>query len=303
MKENYLAKWLNNELSDAEFAEFKNTPEYAAYHKIMEAAGSARAPQFDVERAFEDLQARKTGQTPGVVQLKPWKRVLRVAAVLLLLVGLSVIYLNTRDETIRTGYAQRTEVILPDASVVVLNSGTEIQYDEKNWDNERLISLSGEAFFKVAKGRKFTVETESGEVNVLGTQFNVEQRNGYFEVICFEGLVSVSFKGETRKLPAGASFLTIDGNIIPAEGPDSDIPGWINNESNFQSTPLFYVLQEFERQYDMEVTTENIDLNQLYTGSFSNTNMNLALQSISTPSQISFKLEGNKVLFYAGDTP
>lgn len=303
MKENYLAKWLNNELSETELAEFKESPEYAAYHRIVEAADSASAPDFDVEKALEELQARKTGPAPRVVRLKPWKTVLRIAAVLVLMAGLTFIYLNSRDETVRTQYAQRTEVVLPDASEVVLNSGSEIRYDEKNWDAQRRVALKGEAFFKVAKGRKFTVATEAGDVSVLGTQFNVENRNGYFEVICYEGLVRVSFNGETWKLPAGASFLTIQGKIIAAEGPDSDIPSWMNNESSFQSTPLSYVLQEFERQYDMEVTTKNIDLNQLYTGSFSNTNMNLALQSISTPSQISFKLEGNKVLFYAGDTP
>ena len=77
----------------------------------------------------------------------------------------------------------------------------------------------------------------------------------------------------------------------------------MNNESSFRSTPLSYVLDEFQRQYDIEVETRNIDLEQLFTGTFSNTNMDLALQSISTPSQISFKLEENKVLFYAENTP
>jgi transmembrane sensor len=303
MKENYLAKWLNNELSDAELAKFKSSPEYAGYQRIIEAADSAKAPDFDVESALEDLRARRTGRTGAVIPLRPWKKVLRVAAVVALIIGLSVVYLSTRDETVRTQYAQRTEVLLPDASEVVLNSGSEVSYDERNWEQERRITLKGEAYFKVARGKKFTVETEAGEVSVLGTQFNVEHRNGYFEVSCYEGLVRVNFNGEKRELPAGTSFLTIRGKIIDAGGPLSDTPSWINNESSFQSTPLTYVLQEFERQFDMEVTTDNIDLNQLYTGSFSNTNINLALQSISTPSQISFTLEGNKVLFYAGDTP
>jgi hypothetical protein len=77
----------------------------------------------------------------------------------------------------------------------------------------------------------------------------------------------------------------------------------MNNESTFKSIPLNYVLDEFERQYNIEVKTQNVNLEQLFTGSFSNTNINLALQSISTPSQIKFKLEGNNVLFYAENAP
>ena len=80
-------------------------------------------------------------------------------------------------------------------------------------------------------------------------------------------------------------------------------PSWMNDESTFRSIPLKFVLSELERQYDIEVTTEDIDTVQLFTGTFSNTNLNLALESISAPYQIKFRVEGNKVLLYAEDTP
>ena len=303
MKDNHLAKWLNNELSEAELEEFKNSPGYASYERIVKAAEEIGSPDFDVEKALKDLEARKAGKAPGVIRLNPWKKVLRIAAVIAFIFALSLVYLSTLEETISTRYAQRTEVVLPDASEVWLNAGSEISYDKKNWDKERRVGLKGEAFFKVAKGKKFSVATSGGTVMVLGTRFNVENRGKYFEVSCFEGLVRVTYRGESRELPAGTSFLAIDGKIMPIQGPGANAPSWINNESTFQSTPLAYVLAEFERQYNVEVNTRNVNLDQLYTGSFSNTNINLALQSISAPSQISFILEGNKVLFYAGDTP
>lgn len=303
MKENHLAKWLNNELTEAELEEFKNSPEYASYVRILRAADIARGPDFDVEKALQDIHARKAGKVPGLIRLNPWNKLLRLAAVLAFVFALSVVYLSTLDEKISTRYAQRTEVVLPDDSEVLLNAGSEITYSKRNWDQERRVALEGEAFFQVAKGKKFSVATSSGTVTVLGTRFNVENRGNYFEVSCFEGLVRVLYGDESLELPAGSSFLAINGRIMPIEGPKTNIPAWVDNESSFQSTPLAYVLAEFERQYDVEVRTKDIDLNQLYTGSFSNTNINLALQSISTPSQISFILEGNKVLFYAGDTP
>ncbi|NAS14250.1 FecR family protein [Poritiphilus flavus] len=303
MKENYLAKWLNNELTEAELAEFEKTAEYATYKRIAEVSGELEAPEFHLAAAFEDIKKKQSQNTPKVVQLNPMRKVWRIAAAIAVIVVASYFYVNSMDETVSTQFAQRTEVVLPDASEVVLNADSEVSYSEKKWDQERNISLKGEAFFKVAKGKKFTVSTTDGTVAVLGTQFNVENRKGFFEVTCFEGLVSVTFNGKETKLPAGTSFMAIDGKVIPSEAPNTAAPSWINNESSFKSIPLAYVLDEFQRQYNVEVETENVDLGQLFTGTFSNTNINLALQSISTPSLIKFKLEGNKVLFYAEDAP
>lgn len=302
MKENYLAKWLNNELTAAEFAEFKKTPEFASYQRIIEQAAALNRPDFDPEKALQQVQRQKESQV-RVIRLKPWRRIMRVAAVAAVLLTVSLVYLNTLDEKVRTGYAERSEVSLPDASEVLLNAGSMITYDQKHWEKERTVTLEGEAFFKVSKGRKFLVATTQGEVAVLGTQFNVVARKGYFAVSCYEGLVSVQFRDIEKQLPAGTSFLVIDGQVKATEAPGADVPSWISSESSFRSIPLGYVLDEFERQYDVQVETRNIDLEELFTGTFSNTNMDLALQSISTPSQISFKVEKDKVLFYAEETP
>lgn len=302
MKENYLAKWLNNELTDAELTEFKKTPEYASCQRIIEQAAALQQPDFDPEKALEEVQRQKEGPV-RVIRLKSWKRFMRVAAAAAVLITVSLVYFNTLDEKVRTAYAERSEVSLPDASEVFLNAGSMITYDQKHWEKERTVTLKGEAFFKVARGRKFLVTTGQGQVAVLGTQFNVVDRKGYFSVSCYEGLVSVQFQGMEKQLPAGTSFLVIDGQVKETEAPEADMPSWISNESSFRSIPLAYVLDEFERQYDVDVETRNIDLEELFTGTFSNTNMDLALQSISTPSRISFKVEKDKVLFYAEVTP
>jgi ferric-dicitrate binding protein FerR (iron transport regulator) len=235
--------------------------------------------------------------------MNPMRKLWRVAAAIAVIFVASYFYISTLDESVSTQYAERSEVRLPDNSEIILNADSRITYSEKNWDKERNISLRGEAFFKVAKGQKFTVATNDGLVTVLGTQFNVENRKGFFEVTCYEGLVSVIFNGEETKLPAGNSFIAINGSVLKTESPVNTTPSWMSNESTFKSIPLNYVLDEFERQYDVKIKTQNVNLEQLFTGSFSNTNINLALQSISTPSQIKYELEGNNVLFYAENAP
>ncbi len=299
MQENYLAKWLNNELSEAEFTEFKKSDEYASYQRILDVSSKLEAPDFNADEVLMAVNNRRTLQETKVVQLNPFKKFMKVAAVAAFLVLGSYFYLNTLGEKVTTQYAENSQVVLPDNSEVILNADSQLSYSKKKWDEKRKVNLNGEAFFKVAKGKRFTVVTDAGLVAVLGTQFNVENREGFFEVTCFEGLVSVTFEGKEIKLPAGSSFMAINGEIIESQDSKDTEPSWINAESTFKSIPLKYVLQEFERQHNITVETADIDTEQLYTGSFSNTDSSLALKSISMPSQIKFKLEGDKVLFYA----
>ncbi|WP_366941672.1 FecR family protein [uncultured Maribacter sp.] len=299
MQENYLAKWLNNELTEEELAAFKQTEEYASYKKIKDASSNLEAPAFNIDAAWKEHKNRRIVKESKTIVLKPYKRFLQLAAAVAVLLIASYFYLGTLDQSISTQYAENKAVILPDTSEVLLNAESSISYNKNNWNKKRNLSLNGEAYFKVAKGKRFTVATDNGTVAVLGTQFNVENREGFFEVTCFEGLVSVTYNGKETKLPAGTSFLVIDGKEIAVNGPENTAPSWIHKESSFKSIPLSYVFKELQRQHNVTVEVKNIDTKQLFTGTFSNTNINLALQSISVPTQIQYNLEGNKVIFYA----
>ena len=303
MQENYLAKWLSGELSEEELAEFKKSDEYASFEKLKEVSSTLEAPEFNVDQSLERLKAAHFNPAPKVITLNPFKKFLRVAAVIAVLLAGSYFYLNTLNESVTTEFAERSEVTLPDDSEIFLNAGSEVSFSKKNWDKKRNVILKGEAFFKVAKGKKFTVETTHGTIAVLGTQFNVENRKNFFEVTCYEGLVSVTYNNTETKLPAGTSFMVINGKVIDTSTPNGHQPTWMNNESSFERIPLQYVFNELERQYNINVKTENVNANLLFTGTFSNTDLNMALKSISTPSRTNYKVEGDNVLFYAGNTP
>lgn len=303
MEENYLAKWLSGDLSPEELEKFKASPEYASYARIAKASRNFEAPDFDSKEAYTALRHKRQEKAVKVIRMNPWTRVVQAAAVVVLFVGLSFWFLNTRGESISTDLAENTSFLLPDRSEVVLNADTKVRYREKDWDSERNLVLEGEAFFKVAKGKAFTVTTDIGTVTVLGTEFNVEQREDYFEVSCFEGRVRVVYQNQTMDLTAGQSFMAIDGKIVPVKGPQGAYPSWIDQESSFESVPLAYVLAELERQFKVEVDAREVNLQQIFTGSFSNTDLDLALQSISTPSQLKYQVEGQKVLIYAGENP
>ncbi|WP_299321008.1 FecR family protein [uncultured Maribacter sp.] len=303
MQDNYLAKWLNDELTEAELAEFKKSEAYDTYQKIKDSSARLESPEFDMDKAWQSIDQTKTVEETKVFILSPFKKFLRVAAVIAVLLAGSFFYLSTLNESFTTDYAENKSITLPDASEVILNAESQLAFNEKKWDANRNVDLKGEAYFKVAKGKKFTVETSEGLVTVLGTQFNVETREDYFEVTCFEGLVSVTINGKETKLPAGNSLLAMNGKSTISKANVDGKPSWLSKESSFKSIPLHYVLDELQRQFNVEVSAKDIDTAQLFTGSFSNKNLDLALKSISVPLQIKFNLDGNKVLFYAEEAP
>ncbi|SKB24796.1 FecR family protein [Maribacter arcticus] len=303
MQENYLAKWLNDELTEAELAEFKKSEAFETYQKIKDSASNLEAPEFDMDKAWSSIEPLKTAEDTKVFILTPFKKFLRVAAVIAVLLTGSFFYLSTLSESFTTDYAENKTISLPDTSEVILNAESELTFSKNKWESNRNVNLKGEAFFKVAKGQKFTVATDQGLVTVLGTQFNVETRKEYFEVTCFEGLVSVTMDGKETQLPAGNSLLMLNGKSTMLKAAINGKPTWLSNESSFKSIPLNYVIDELQRQYNIKITTKNINTSQLFSGSFSNENLELALKSISVPLQIKFNLDGNKVLFYDEKAP
>ncbi|TLP82126.1 FecR family protein [Maribacter sp. ACAM166] len=298
MQENYLAKWLTDELTEAEMVEFKKSEDFATYQKIKESASILEGPKFDIDKAWSSLEQTKSKEQPKVFTLTPFKAFIRIAAVIAVLLAGSFFYLSTLNESFTTEYAENKTITLPDTSEVILNAESKLTFSEKQWDDNRNVNLEGEAYFKVAKGKKFTVATAQGLVTVLGTQFNVENRKDYLEVTCFEGLVSVTINGKETKLSAGNSLLAINGKRTMSKATVNGKPSWLTKESSFRSIPLHFVMDELQRQFNIKIITKNIDKGQLYTGSFSNENLELALKSISVPLQIKFNLDGDKVLFY-----
>jgi ferric-dicitrate binding protein FerR (iron transport regulator) len=105
---------------------------------------------------------------------------------------------------------------LPDQSQVLLNAGSQASFKSWDWSSNRAVSLQGEAYFKVAKGQKFTVETNLGSVTVLGTQFNVKARDNRFEVTCYEGKVQRSLSNEEQIILPGQRIVINESDRILA---------------------------------------------------------------------------------------
>lgn len=286
-KEDLIKKWLDNDLNAHELEAFKKLEDYSSLEKLSNSVKHFKADDYDSTKELDAvLQKIKTKKSIKTNWVKPF---LRIAAILVISVGVYYFTANT-DTSINTVIAEKTAVELPDLSEVQLNAKSEVTFNKKNWNKKREVILNGEAFFKVAKGSKFSVITTEGVVTVLGTQFNVKQRDNYFEVVCFEGSVGVDYKETSVKLKPGYSFLIIDGIQYAKDIDTRTEPSWIHNESYFNSLPYKEVLNELERQYGISIETNNIDLTQLFTGTFKHDDLELALKSVTLPLNLKYQL-------------
>jgi len=292
-KEYLIQKWLDYDLNENELEAFKMLEDYESLSRMSKGLDNFKAPEFDEKRSFKQITNRLKTDEEKISWLKP---ILRIAAIVVISLGSFWFFNESSGSTFSSQVAQKTTFELPDASEVTLNAASTLVFNKSNWKNNRSVHLKGEAFFKVSKGSTFDVKTDSGIVRVFGTQFNVIQRDGYFEVICYEGLVGVSFNNlEQLKLEPGDSFTVLKGKIIEKSQIYGSQPGWILNESQFESMPYEYVLAEFERQYDVTFDTTDINLNQLFSGNFSHNNYQIAIQAITLPLNLTYS-KNNKII-------
>jgi ferric-dicitrate binding protein FerR (iron transport regulator) len=283
-REDLIKKWLDNNLNTDELEAFKKFEDYESLVKLSDSVKHFKAPDYNTSEALQDvLYAIKTPK-----KSVRWVPILsRIAAIFVVCFGVYY-YTTTLDTTFKTLASQKQTIELPDASTVALNATTTVSFNKKQWNTNRQVQLNGEAYFKVAKGSKFEVVTDAGTVTVLGTQFNIKQRHNYFEVVCYEGLVSVTYNNNEIKLQPGNRLLLIDGKLIATEKENQIVPSWINNNSVFKSLPYREVIAEFERQYDMTINLQSINDSQLFTGSFTHNNIDVALKSITLPLHLSY---------------
>jgi len=293
-----IEKWLDHEdLTATELEAFKNLEAYNSYIKISETAKKIKVPTYNVEENLYELNytlKRRKKTSKPVINLST---LARIAAVFIVMISTYFLFFNKNTITVRTLASEKTTIQLPDQSSVTLNASSKIDYNNKNWENHRKIELKGEAYFKVAKGKKFNVVTAAGIVQVHGTQFNVKQRPSYFEVTCYEGLVSVEYNKKTIRLPAG-TFYRVVGNEVLNKNTEILKPKWTENQSVFTSTPYKHILEEFERQYNVTIVIKNINQDKLFTGNFVHSDIKNALKSITIPMRLRYEMNDNTITLY-----
>ena len=225
MNKDILYKFFEGNASFEEEAAVKQWMEESAENRL---AFLKERKLFDAMLLLGNEEIIKNGKKRFSINLSSLRtELIKIAAVIALTLGGSFIYRQMQTEqtpialqTITVPAGQRINITLADGTNVWLNARTTIQYPITFNEKERLVKLDGEAYFDVTKDKSkpFIVQTDNYNVEVLGTQFDVNaySETGEFETTLMSGSVKVaSVSDSTQKItlkPNNKVFLQ-DGKL------------------------------------------------------------------------------------------
>lgn len=177
---------------------------------------------------------------------------------------------NSFSEMLTTIEAPRGEivrVILPDSTLVFLNSEASITYPAVFIKNRREVALRGEAMFEVTRNenRPFVVKTFASDIEVLGTKFNVisEEEEKFFSTALLEGkvvLTNVLGRKDSRFIMQPDDIVLIeDGQFKLTRNERQDIC-WTQGLIKIDDKNFKELMEEFEKSFDVEIIIEKEDL-------------------------------------------
>lgn len=291
-KDAYLAKWLAGDLSDNQLKELVSSVDFDAFSKIRKGIEVYEQLEAPFDGSFSKIQERIKAEPSKVKSLyKYWS--IAAAASVILLFGLFFL-LDSDTVSIETGFGEQKTIALLDGSEVILNSKSKVSYNKETWKENRIVSLEGEAYFKVEKGNTFTVKTTNGDVTVLGTQFNVISDETYFDVVCYEGKVAVKTDVSKHVLLPSQSVQKLNGLPATSNLIQHEKPTWTEGESTYRSVPVKYVISALEKQYNITFNTQLIDDSVVFTGGFPHNNLKVALQTVFETLDIKYSEKENR---------
>lgn len=290
LPEDIYAKWLDGSLTDVEKAQLTTSGDVEVLEKIIKEVDTWKTP--DLRSDFEDLQQKVTLKSKKKSFTTNYK--FAIAASLIFAVAFTYKIFNGNSTTFETAQGENEVVIFPDGTRALLNSNSSISFDEDSWEDNRLVELEGQAYFDVNKKGLFEVEIENGSIKVLGTKFDVLSHADYSLVNCFEGSVLASLNKFSSTVKANESFNSKGelNNILDT------IPQWNSRYTKFQKSPIVNVIKSLSLQFGIDVNASAINTKRVFSGRFTNSNLEKALEMVFKPLNISYSILENEIVLH-----
>lgn len=257
---------------------------------------------WDRIRSFDTTAAPVHKQTSRSL----WYKI--AAAVLICAVVVFSLVRHQEEEWIsyNTAFGETKSVILPDSSVVTLNSNSVLKFPG-DWDNRavREVWIEGEAFFSVIHKKNhqpFKVYTDDDvAVEVLGTTFNVFHRVKETKVVLNSGRISLSLSGNNNKImmKPGDMVEYKEKSYSKREVNADMYSAWTENKVILDHTSLRDMVSMLRNNYGIEINVESESLlNQTVSGSMPIGEADMMVDQIALVFQLKVSKDKNKYLIH-----
>ncbi|MGC9352984.1 MAG: FecR family protein, partial [Mariniphaga sp.] len=203
-------------------------------------------------------------ESQKILKIRMYRRVASIAAVFIIgLITSVILFTQPRKaeiamQHVTVPYGGKTHFTLPDGSKVWVNSGSTFSYPAR-FSKKRVVELQGEAYFDVvSESNPFIVKSKYGEVEVLGTEFNVKAYNDeLFETTLVNGSVMVDGKnGHQVNLTPGTQVIFDAEKYIKRPVETELFTSWKEGQLIFRDTPLRLMIPRLERWYNVDIETQ-----------------------------------------------
>lgn len=239
----------------------------------------------------------------------------------------------TTKNTVSTKPGSKSKITLSDGTVVLLNAGSNITYDQVFDANKREIQLSGEAYFDVTHdpGRPFIIHTNSVDIRVLGTAFNVRSypNEKTTETSLIRGSVEISVHNNPDKkiILKPSEKLVVTNNLVETEtatnssndnskreelammtlskiflnrrDSTSKETQWIKDRLVFEEEKLGKILTDLERLYNIQMVIKNERIKKVsITGDFENKSLHEIMEALKIAAAFNYSQNENSVTIW-----
>lgn len=291
-------------------ADKKNRNYYNGFKKIWEDSLvlAAQNTSLDENAAWKRLQNRiHDNDIPVIVIKKKSVKWLQIAASILLISTLGWFgysyFENKSAKTLIQISATNTILndTLPDGTTVTLNKNSSLSYTNKFSGNTRPVTLKGEAFFYVSpdKTKPFIITINDVTVQVVGTSFNVKNKNGKTTVDVETGIVKVSKNKDQVELRHGEKVIIANQQpeLLKSLSKGQLYNYYRNKELVCDETPLQDLVDVLNDIYNVKIIIKKPSLQEKpITTVFKDQSLDQVLEVIQETFRIEIERKGDQII-------
>lgn len=205
---------------------------------------------------------------------------------------------------VATPRAGQYHLVLADGSEVWLNAASSIKYPTSFDEHQRIVEVTGEAYFEVKHNaaKPFKVVTPKQTVEVLGTHFNINAYadEGAVTTTLLEGSVRVSGQAAKRTVvlkPGQQSTLTPANQLAVSAADIESVMDWKQGDFVFKDQSLDEIMRKVTRWYDVEVAFDSERGKELtFSGVVSRQRkLSAVFKMLERTGTVRFAIQGNRV--------
>lgn len=244
---------------------------------------------FDASSAWSKIDNLIEEEQTKVRQLPTLMRIAAAGVVLLVAIFAIKPYISGNSSAsaglMALNYDAKEEVNLPDGSIIMFDKGSSLEYNKLQFSDERQIAFEGRAYFDIAKsdeGKNFVISSGDFDVEILGTEFEINTISEVPQVIVTEGKVRVSKGADSVIITANESVSLLNGKIVKSKVKSKNVASWMSGELKFDDESIANVIGDLNQHFNIniEVDQEN-NLSCPYTSSYKNVDLKTILEEIA----------------------